>query len=110
MDNLRKEMNEALDIFDAYEISEEKQRYIIGNGGVYFNFAHGTDRNGINRKFDTLKFARFLKFCQTSGIIVDADDLVYGSSYGYADGLMELVHAFDKLDKMSKDKTKSKTR
>ena len=108
MNNLREQINEALDIFDLYGISEEKQLYIIGNGGVYFNFAHGTDRQEINRKFDPLKFARFLKFCQTSGIILDADALVYGSSYG--EGLMELVHAFDKLDKMSKNKTKSKTR
>jgi hypothetical protein len=108
MKNLREEMNEALDLFETYGIAEEKQLYIIGNGGVSFNFAHGTDRQGINRKFDPLKFARFLKFCQTSGIIIDADALVYGSSYG--EGLMELVHAFDKLDKMSKDKTKSKTR
>ncbi len=108
MRKLREELNEALDIFDLYGISEEKQNYIIRNGGVYFNFAYGTDRSGINRMFDPLKFARFLKFCQTSGIIIDADALVYGSSYG--EGLMELVHAFDKLDKMSKDKTKSKTR
>ena len=108
MKNLREELNTALDIFDAYGISDEKQRYIISNGGVYFNFAYGTDRQSINRKFDTLKFARFLKFCQTSGIIVDADKLIYGSSYG--EGFMELVHAFDKLDKMSKDKTKNKIR
>ena len=106
MNNLREQINEALDIFDLYGISEEKQLYIIGNGGVYFNFTHGTDRQGINRKFDPLKFARFLKFCQTSGIILDADALVYGSSYG--EGLMELVYAFDKLDKISKDKTKNK--
>ena len=108
MKNLREEINEAFDIFDLYGISEEKQLYILSEGGVYFNFAYGTDRNGINRQFDILKFARFLKFCQASGIIVDADALVYGSTYG--EGFMELVHAFDKLDKMSKDKTKEKTR
>lgn len=108
MKNLKEQMIEALDLFDTYGISEEKQLYIIGNGGVYFNFAYGTDRQGINRKFDPLKFARFLKFCQTSGIILDADALVYGSSYG--EGLMELVYAFDKLDKISKDKTKNKIR
>ena len=108
MKNLREELNEALDIFETYGITEEKQLYIIVNGGVYFNFAYGTDRQGINRKFDPLKFARFLKFCQTSGIVLDADALIYGSSY--VEGLMELVHSFDKMDKMSKDKTKSKTR
>ena len=108
MGNLREEINEALDIFDAYGISEEKQLYIIGEGGVYFNFDYGTDRQGINRSFDTLKFARFLKFCKNAGIEIDADKLVYGSTY--EDGMMELVHSFDKLDKMSKDKTKRKTR
>ena len=70
MKNLKEQMIEALDLFDTYGISEEKQLYIIGNGGVYFNFAYGTDRQGINRKFDPLKFARFLKFCQTKLLVL----------------------------------------
>ena len=107
MSNLREELNEMLDVFESYGISEEKQRYII-NEGVYFCFSYGTDRAGIDRDFDCFKYARFLKFCKENGYDIDGDKLVYASTY--KDGMMELVHAFDKLDRMTKDKTKSKTR
>ena len=102
--SLREEINEVLDIFDEFGISEEKQLYIMQNGGVYFNFAYGTDRHGVNRKFDCLKFARFLKFCKCAGIEINASDLVYTSSYD--EYMMDLVHSFDKIDQVQEKKRK----
>ena len=106
MKNLREELDETLDVFDAYGISEEKQRYII-NEGVYFCFSHGTDRAGIDRSFDCFKFARFLTFCKNMGLDLDANKFLKEcSDLKYQD----LVHSFDKIDKLSQGQAKSKKR
>ena len=106
MKSLREEINEALDVFDVYGIPEEKQRYII-NEGVYFCFSYGIDRAGIDRSFDCFKFARFLTFCKNMGLDLDANKFLKEcSDLKYQD----LVHSFDKLDRMSKETIKSKKR
>ena len=103
MNNLKKELNEMLKLFDYFKISEEQQRDIICNG-VDFNYTWGDiDYNHHNRKFDCFKFSRFLKYCKEFGIPFDMDDYL-------AEKFMYFVHEFDKQDKeiIGTKKTKRK--
>ena len=104
MDDLKNEINEMLEIFNIYEIPVETQRYIITHG-VYFDFAYGPDRSGINRNFDCFKFSRFLKFCINSNFKLNANEMIrkpWDSEY------MDLIHLFDKMDKLSMERSKLK--
>ena len=101
MNNLKKELNEMLKLFDYFKISEEQQRDIICNG-VDFNYTWGDiDYNHHNRKFDCFKFSRFLKYCKESGIPFDMDNYL-------AEKFMFFVLVFDERDKKSIDIKKTK--
>jgi len=106
MKKLKEEMNEMLDIFDAYQIPEDVQKYVITEG-IYFCFSYGIDRSGIDRDFDCFKFARFLKFCKDNGVNLDANKIIKDSCNPK---YQELVHLFDKLDKDLQSKKKKKTK
>ena len=57
MYNLKNELNEMIDLFQTFNISEEKQRDIIING-VYFGFDGGW---GEHEKLNCFQFANFIK-------------------------------------------------
>ena len=103
MNSLKEELDEMLNLFDYFKIPEKKQRDIIMNG-VDFNYTWGDiDYNHHNRKFDCLKFTRFLKYCKESGVPFDMDNYL-------AEKFMYFVHEFDKQDKelFVKDESKGK--
>ena len=101
MNNLKKELNEMLKLFDYFDISEEQQRDIISNG-VDFNYTWGDiDYDHRNRKFDCFKFTRFLKYCKESGVPFDMDNYL-------AEKFVFFVHDFDEKDKKSIDIKKTK--
>ncbi len=106
MKKLRDEINEMLDIFDAYGIPEEKQRWIIVLGAS-FSFSPESGQYADEHTYDCFKVARFLKFCKDNGIIIDANEL-YNSFYSdaYTDGIKEIVYSFEKYDAMSQNKLK----
>mgnify|MGYP003571597155 CR=1 FL=1 len=101
MENLKEEVNKMLDIFNAYQIPEEKQKTIITEG-VYFSFSYGgIDRSNSNRKFNCFKFSRFLDFCRKAEIELDVNEMLnspWNSKYE------ELVHFFDSIDKEAQNK------
>ena len=60
MDNLKNELNEMIDLFQTFNISEEKQRDIIING-VSFYFDGGW---GEEETLNCFQFAQFIKMCK----------------------------------------------
>ena len=91
MNNLKKELNEMLKIFNFFKISEEQQRDIISNG-VHFNYTWGDiDYDHRNRQFDCFKFSRFLIYCKKCGVPFDMNNF---SSVKFE----FFVHEFDKMD------------
>ena len=94
MNNLKKELNEMLKIFDFFKISEEQQREIISHG-VDFNYTFGDiDYDSRNRHFDCFKFSRFLIYCKKCGVPFDMNNF---SSVKFE----FFVHEFDKIDNKS---------
>ena len=94
MNNLKKELNEMLKIFNFFKISEEQQREIISHG-VDFNQTFGDiDYDSRNRQFDCFKFSRFLIYCKNCGVPFDMNN--------YSSVKFEFfVHEFDKIDNKS---------
>ena len=96
MGELRTEINETLDIFDSYQIPEERQRELI-TSGIHFTFTYGgPDPNHINRRFDCFKFARMLKFCQDAKYDLDVEAMLRSP---WDDKYQKLVHFFDSMDR-----------
>ena len=96
MKKLRDEINEMLDVFDEYGMSEEMQLYVIKEG-VKFGYYNEYD-------FDCFKFARLLKFCKMTNIKIDLGKMVYS---GFEpEKYLDLASSFDKVDKMSNKKSK----
>ena len=96
MGKLRNDINEALDILDSYQISDERQREIV-TSGVHFNFTYGDpDYKDVNRRFDCFKFARMLKFCQDAGYDLDVQEMLRSP---WNDHYQKLVHFFDSMDR-----------
>ena len=58
MSELENELNNMIEIFDYYNIPEERQKFII-TSGVYFEF----NRNE-SVKLDCFMFSRLLMFCK----------------------------------------------
>ncbi len=97
MNNLREELNESLNVFDAFGIPEEQQRLIVLDG-VYFWYSPGTTQFDLDRHFNCFKFARFLKFCSETGVQINFEQFFKEKNNRK---YMELVHSFDKFDKLS---------
>ena len=91
MNNLKKELNEMLKIFNFFKISEEQQREIISHG-VDFNYTFGDiDYDSRNRQFDCFKFSRFLIYCKKCGVPFDMNNFLSVKFEFF-------VHEFDKID------------
>lgn len=73
---LREEILEVLDLFDKYQIPEEKQREIFENG-LYFNYTWGDpDPKHINQHLNFYGVGILLKTCLENNIIIDVDMLL----------------------------------
>ena len=73
---LKNEMLEAMEIFNAYGITEERQRELF-RGGIHFNFTYGDpDPMGINRRMDVFEFANMLKTFMFNGLKLEVNAMI----------------------------------
>ncbi len=98
MGELKNELNEMIDIFDFFKISEERQRYII-TCGVYFEF----NRNH-SILLNCFTFAKLLKFCQKIDPEFDANKMFYDLNNRQDDDYAYLVKLFFELNNKEKAK------
>lgn len=98
MENLKNELIEMVDIFDYYQISEEKQRSII-TSGVCFDF----NRNDSIR-LSCFRFVKFLKLCQNINPEFDANKMFYDLNNRRDNDYEYLVKLFIEME--NKEKTR----
>lgn len=73
---LKDEVIEMLEIFDEYQIPEDRQRSIILNG-VDFNFTYGDpDPQRRNKYLDAFQLAELLKKCKKMNILIDVNQML----------------------------------
>ena len=102
MKDLEDELIEMVRIFDYCGIPKERQRYIICNGGVSFEFGRD-DRVRLN----CFRFAKLLEMAKKINEDFDANkmlkDIYQGHDYPYE----KLVKLFIQLEDEEKEKQKS---
>ena len=96
MGELKNELIEMVDIFDYYQISEERQRSII-TSGVYFEF----NRNDSIR-LSCFRFAKLLKLCQSINTEFDANKMFYDLNNRRDNDYETLVKLFVEMDNKEK--------
>ena len=104
MDNLKNELIEMVDIFDYYNIPEEKQMYLI-TSGVSFEF----NRNERVR-LDCFEFANLLKFCKNINSNFDANKMLRDLNNRRDTNYESLVKLFMEMNKKEKAKSLKKTK
>ncbi len=73
---LRDELLEILEIFDAYNISEEDQRSLFEHG-LHFDFTYGDpDYGNINQHLNVFGVAMLLKTCRENKIRINVKKLL----------------------------------
>lgn len=72
----KNEVLEAIDIFNEFSITKDRQRKIF-NKGIYFDFTYGDpDPYNKNRKLGVLEIAMLLKICKFYNIQIDANNII----------------------------------
>lgn len=102
---LKDELMKALEIFDSYNIPEERQRQIVTDG-VHFDFTYGdSDPNHRNKYFNVFDFANFLNICTLMGFEIDANAILEDSCNTEYEDLLKAAETFQKFSKkLKKDK------
>ena len=71
---LKDEILEVLDLFEKFQISDEKQREIFKNG-LYFDYAYG-DPSPKNQHLNFFGVGILLKTCLENNIEIDVNQLI----------------------------------
>lgn len=73
---LKNEILEVLDLFEKYQISDERQRKIF-NDGLYFDYTYGDpDFNHRNQHLNIFGVGMLLKLCLENNIDIDINELI----------------------------------
>ena len=102
MENLKNELIEMVEIFDYYQIPEERQKNII-TSGVYFEF----NRNDYVR-LDCFRLANLLKLCKGINSEFDANQMLYDLNNRRDNNYEALVKLFIEMEKKESQKRLTK--
>ncbi len=98
MGELEKELREMVEIFNFYNIPEEKQKRLI-TSGVYFEF------NRIDKvRLNCFRFAKLLKLCQKMELEFDANKMLQDLNNREDNKYEALVKLFLEIEDQEKNK------
>lgn len=100
--NLKEEILEMLEIFELYQIPEDKQKELISKGGLDFDFTYGDpDPHNRNKSFNVFEVADILKVCNILSIPLDANHMI---DYPFDTEYEELINGLATIGKSKRKK------
>ena len=102
---LKDEILEVLDLFEKFQISDEKQREIFKNG-LYFDYAYG-DPSPKNQHLNFFGVGILLKTCLENNIEIDVNQLIDTPyMFGNEELIKKIALLQDSKDETQKDSKK----